>query len=65
VWHFTFQANTAEHSHDRWVPDRVYGVDVGRRVLQIIDDLENLPKARRPAGAFHLPPGVAVVRRKG
>jgi hypothetical protein len=64
VWHFTFQANTAEHSHDRWVPDRVSGLEVGRRVLQIIDDLENLPKAQRPAGAFRLPPGVAVVRRK-
>jgi len=65
VWHFTFQANTAERSHDRWVPDRVCGVDVGRRVLQIIDDLERLPKAQRPAGEFHLLPGVAVVRRKG
>ncbi len=65
VWHFTFEANTAEHSHDIWVPDRVCGVAVGRRVLQIIDDLEKLPMAQRPAGEFHLPPGVAMVRRKG
>jgi len=65
VWHFTFSANPAEHSHDIWVPDRVSGVEVGRRVLQIIEDLERLPKAQRLAGELHLPPGVAVVRRKG
>jgi hypothetical protein len=65
VYRFRFQANTAVNSHDMWVPDRVNALDVGRRVLQIIDDLEKLPKAQRPAGEFHLPPGVAVVRRKG
>ncbi len=65
VWHFTFEANTAERSRDIWVPDRVCGAEVGRRILQIIEDLERLPKAQRPAGEFHLPPGVAVVRRKG
>ncbi len=64
VWHFGFQANMAENSHDIWVPDRVNGADLGGRVLEIIDDLERLPRAQRSAGEFHLPPGVAVVRRK-
>ncbi len=64
VWHFSFQANMAENSHDIWVPDRVNGADLGGRVLEIIEDLEKLPMAQRPAGEFHLPPGVAVVRRK-
>lgn len=64
VWHFSFQANMAASSHDIWVPDRVLAADVGRTVLQILEDLEKLPRAQRPAGEFHLPPGVALVRRK-
>jgi hypothetical protein len=64
VWHLSFQANMAEKSHDVWVPDRINGVDLGRRVLEIIEDLEKLPRAQRPAGEFHIPPGVALIRRK-
>jgi hypothetical protein len=65
VWHMTFQANMAENSRDIWVPNRVYGVEVGRVILQALEDLEKLPRAQRPAAEFHLPPGAAAIRRRG
>ena len=65
VWRFSFQANLAEDSRDIWVPDRVHGIEVGRRILQILDDQAQLPRAQRPTEAFRLPPGAALVRRKG
>ena len=64
VWRFSFQANLAEDSRDIWVPDRVHGIEVGQRILQILDDQAQLPRAQRPTEAFRLPPGAALVRRK-
>lgn len=64
VWRFSFQANLAENSRDIWVPDRVHGIDVAPRILRILDDQANLPRAQRPTEAFRLPPGAAFIRRK-
>ncbi len=64
VWRFSFQANLAENSRDIWVPDRVHGIEVGRRILEILDDQVNLPRAQRLTEAFRLPLGAAFVRRK-
>jgi len=65
VVRFSFQANLAENSRDIWVPDRVHGIEAGARILQILDDHANLPRAQRPTEPFRLPPGAALVRRKG
>ena len=64
VWHLSFQANMAERSRDIWVPDRVNGVDLGRRVLEAIEELDKLPRAQRPVAEFHLPAGAGLIRRK-
>jgi len=64
VWRFTYEANMAKNSHDIWVPDRVYGKEVGLLILQILEDHANLPRAQRPTAAFRMPPGAAIVRRK-
>jgi len=39
-WHFDFDASLADGAHDRWVPFRVNTLEVGRRILAIIDELE-------------------------
>lgn len=64
VWRFSFQANLAENSRDIWVPDRVHGIGVAKRILQILDDHANLPRAQRPTEPFRFPPGAALVRRQ-
>lgn len=63
TWHFGFQASMGPRARDMWVPYRVPTDDVGRRVLEVMRDLKRLPRAQRPAGEFHLPPGTALVRR--
>ena len=65
VWRFSFQANLAENSRDIWVPDRVHGIELAPRILRILDDQAYLPTAQRPTEAFRLPPGAALMRRKG
>ncbi len=65
VWRFSFQANLAENSRDIWVPDRVHGIEVARRVLRTLDDQAKLSRAQRPNEAFRLPPGAGLIRRKG
>lgn len=40
IWHFDFHASLAPGANDRWVPYRVNSLDIGRRILAIIQDLE-------------------------
>lgn len=41
TWHFDFHASLAPDAHDRWVPWRVSTLDIGKRVLYIIEEFEN------------------------
>jgi hypothetical protein len=40
VWHFDFHASLGPKTHDRWLPYRVNPLEVGKRILAIIHDLE-------------------------
>jgi len=40
TWHFDFDASLGPDSHDRWLPYRVSTLEVGKRILAIIADLE-------------------------
>jgi hypothetical protein len=40
TWHFDFDASLASNAHDRWLPYRVDTLEVGKRILAIIRDLE-------------------------
>lgn len=64
MWRFGFQASMGPGGRNKWVPYRVRTVDVGKRVLDILRDLKELPRTRRPADAFSLPSGALVVRPK-
>ena len=41
TWHFDFHASLGPKAHDRWEPYRVNTLDIGKRILSIIQDLEN------------------------
>ncbi len=45
TWHFDFDASLGPDATDRWVPYRVHLVDVGRRILALIDELERSQSA--------------------
>jgi len=40
TWHFDFHASLGPDARDGWVSDRVNTLDVGKRILAIIADLE-------------------------
>jgi len=66
VWHFDFHASLGPKAHDRWLPYRVATLEVGKRILAIIDELEKdqsislLPRAR-----IILPPSLSGEGRVG
>ena len=63
TWHFDFHASLGPDSHDRWLLDRVNTLDVGKRILSIIHDVE---KAQSTPEAPTNPPkdlGLVWVRR--
>lgn len=41
VWHFDFHASLGPKAHDRWFPYRVDTLEVGKRILSIIHELEH------------------------
>lgn len=41
TWHFDFDASLGPKAHDRWLPYRVDTLQVGKRILAIIQELEN------------------------
>jgi hypothetical protein len=41
TWHFDFKASLGPKAYGRWVPYRVDTLQVGRRILDIIHELEN------------------------
>jgi hypothetical protein len=45
VWHFDFHASLGPNAHDRWVPNRVSTLEVGKRILTIIRDAETIKSA--------------------
>jgi hypothetical protein len=40
TWHFDFHASLGPDAHDRWVPYRVNTLEVAKRILAIIAELE-------------------------
>jgi len=40
TWHFDFDASLGPDAHDRWLPYRAETLQVGKRILAIIRDLE-------------------------
>ncbi len=64
TWRFGFQASMGPGGRDKWVPFRVNASDVGQRVLDIMRDLNRLPRAGRPSTDFSLPPAALWVRSK-
>lgn len=40
TWHFDFHASLGPNAHDRWEPYRANTLDIGKRILSIIQDLE-------------------------
>jgi len=58
IW-FTVNANLAPESHDRWSPYRVALKDLGKRLLEIIDDASLTAEA----GSLPLPAGAIMLGR--
>ena len=56
---FAVEANLAPGSHDRWSPYRVAPRDLGKRLLEIIDDASLTAEA----GTVPLPEGAIVIGR--
>src|SRR5438034_2193327 len=52
TWRFDFHASLGPKSRDRWVPYRVNILEVGKRILAIIADLEKNQSLVAPASAF-------------
>jgi hypothetical protein len=50
TWHFDFHASLGSNAHDRWVPYRVSTLEVGKRILAIIGDLEKSQASSPLAG---------------
>jgi hypothetical protein len=40
TWHFDFHASLGPKAHDHWEPYRVNTLDIGKRILSIIQNLE-------------------------
>jgi len=55
-WHFDFHASLGPRANDRWVPYRVETLQVGKRILSIIHDLETSKSLPRPFSDGTLPP---------
>jgi hypothetical protein len=49
TWHFDFDASLGPKAHDRWLPYRVETLQVGKRILSIIRDLESGKSLSTPA----------------
>jgi len=45
TWHFDFHASLGPKAHDRWGPYRVGTLEVGKRILDVIADLEKSQSA--------------------
>lgn len=58
IWHFDFDASLGPKARDRWVPYRVDTLQVGKRILDIIHQLENSKSISTPpfAGIILPPP---------
>jgi hypothetical protein len=62
TWHFDFDASLGPQAEDHWVPYRCTTLEAGKRILTIIDELENKQAIDRRD-----PPdltGLLLVRRK-
>jgi hypothetical protein len=60
VWHFDFHASLGPNTHDRWVPYRVNTLEVGKRILAVIHDLE---KSQSSSPILSSPSDLLWVRR--
>jgi hypothetical protein len=61
---FAFVASVSPHSHDCWVRYRVETKDIGRRLLQILAELQRTRAAADPSARLARVPGQLVVRRR-
>ena len=48
TWHFDFHASMGPKAHDHWTPYRVNTLDIGKRILSIIEELENRKSSSPP-----------------
>jgi hypothetical protein len=48
TWHFDFHASLGPNAHDHWVRYRVNTLDIGKRILSIIEELENRKASSSP-----------------
>ncbi len=63
IWHFTFSASMGAASHDRWVPYRVSPLQVGQRLLEIMQELLAAEPAEAPMARLRRVPGLLWIRR--
>ena len=63
IWRFGFQASMGPGGHDKWEPYRVHMVEVGKRVLEILRELEKRPTAEAALPGLSRVPGMLLVRR--
>ena len=61
---FIFRGNMEPESHDMWAPYRVMCRDLGPRLLQILREAEQSPKAPRHTADFSVEPGTIWVARR-
>jgi hypothetical protein len=69
--HFDFHASLGPNAHDRWVRYRVNTLDIGKRILSIIEDFENRKSSSSPPlgegrvlDSALYPPGLLWVRKR-
>jgi hypothetical protein len=63
-WNFTFEASMEPGSHDRWVPNRVNTVDLGRKAMAIMGaPAPSLPRLPAGVGPLLALPDVVWVRK--
>lgn len=67
-WNFTFEASMEPGSHDRWVPNRVNTLDLGKRAVSIMkEQASSLPRLRGSVGVRVGPllalPDVVLLRK--
>jgi hypothetical protein len=60
TWHFDFDASLGPNAHDHWLPYRVNTLEVGKRILAIIRDLE---KSQSSSVMLPTPSDLLWVRR--
>lgn len=62
-WRFTFQASLKPSAHDRWSPQQVHPLDLGRRVLTVMRELDREMRRAGMTAEFLPRSGLYLVRK--